>query len=156
MTDFATTPKSDIEADFVLTPGIIYDTRCGGKVTIARLINNPNSAYFATDAMGYSYLPNGQIYDDFESPNDIIAVADDAVVVNTECHAPVGKYSPHAKFSLTVEAILDMTGGHWSEEEDLMTWIAANPYVRRVVLDQKDRSMPSVTLEDLEDDKIPG
>jgi hypothetical protein len=57
------------------------------------------------------------------------------VVVNASSYAPVGKYTPHPQVTFTVEAILDMVPGAFYDPNDLMEWIASNPYVRMVKME---------------------
>lgn len=56
------------------------------------------------------------------------------IVINEKSYAPVGKNTIHPIIKLEVEAILDLVPGAFHQPEDLMRWIATNPYVRSVRL----------------------
>jgi hypothetical protein len=48
----------------------------------------------------------------------------------------VGKPNKRQRHTLTVEFILDMVPGAFHTPKDLMTWIASNPYVATVSMEE--------------------
>jgi hypothetical protein len=61
-------------------------------------------------------------------------MTDKVVIENVASYAPCDKPTPYKQFKLEVDCILDMVPGAFSSPEDLMNWIATNPYVRKVTM----------------------
>lgn len=86
-------------------------------------------------------------WEDEENPigsawDDIIAytsINDVKVVVNEKSYAAVGNYTPQRQVTYVVEAITDMVPGAFHDPEDLMRWIATNPYVRLVKMETSEK-----------------